>query len=77
MGVPALAFDAGGRLGAAPKICVAARAPPAAAGASALIAPNIRVSDRGCAAGLGGTAGAACAPVEALFAVKTEPQRVH
>jgi len=70
MGVPALASDAGGRLGGAPNICVAARAPPAATGASALIAPNIRV-------GLGATAGAGCDPVEALFAVKTVPQRVH
>jgi hypothetical protein len=42
-----------------------------------LIAPNIRVPDRGCGAGLGGTADAACAPVEVLFAVKTEPHRVH
>ena len=56
----------------APKICVAARAPP---DASAFTAPNTWVADRGCVAGLCATDGA-CAGA-AGFAVKTEPQRVH
>ena len=74
-----LFFTGGACPSGAPKICVAARAPPdgagavtalrASTGASVLMAPKICVADRGGGAALGCTA--------PLVAVNTEPHRVH